>query len=258
MFCIAFSCGDFRFRWAYCQLEALRQCPLRKISCALEELPETLDDTYERILSGIPKAKREDAHRIFQWLLVSSGPLGVEELAEVFMIDFDAETSGIPKFDPGWRPSDAEAIVLSTCSTLISVVRVDDWRSEVDGEKVVQFAHFSVKEYLTSERIANSAPVSNFYMLPKPAHTLLAKACLSVLLQLDHNIDETESQDFPLASYAAEHWVDHARFDGVSADIRDALDCLFDRNKPHFEAWIHIFDFDRGHKPGRYHNRLRK
>jgi len=23
-----FSCDDFRFRWAYCQLEALRQCPL--------------------------------------------------------------------------------------------------------------------------------------------------------------------------------------------------------------------------------------
>src|SRR5579863_1320613 len=146
---ITFSCDDFRFRWAYCQLEALRQCPLRKISRALKELPETLDDTYKRILLGIPKAKREDAHRIFQWLLVSSRSLLVEEIAEVFAIDYDAETPGIPKFDPSWRPSDAKANVLSTCSTLVSVV--DVW-----GGKVVQFANFSVKEYLTSDRIANS------------------------------------------------------------------------------------------------------
>src|SRR5579863_2181179 len=122
MFFIASSWINFRFRWAYCQLEALRQCSLRNISRTLDELPETLDDTYERILLGIPKAKRADAHRIFQWLLVSSRPLLVEELGEVFAIDFDGETSGIPKFDPSWRPSDAEASVLSACSTLVSAV----------------------------------------------------------------------------------------------------------------------------------------
>ena len=234
---ISFSCDNFRFRWAYCQLETLRWCPLRNISRALEGLPKTLDETYERILQGIPEEKRGDAHRIFQWLTVSFRPLRVEELAEVFAIDFDVEPSGIPKFDPSWRPSDAQANVLSTCSTLITVV-------DVRGEQAVQFAHFSVKEYLTSDRIANLAPVSNFHVLLKPAHTLLAKACLSILLQLDYTIDEAKVKNFPLASYAAAHWVDHARFKDISSHIRVVVDSFFDRKKPHLAAWIWLHDID--------------
>jgi len=44
--------------------------------------------------------------------MVSSRPLRVEELAEVFAINFDEEMSGIPKFDPSWRDPNAETAVL--------------------------------------------------------------------------------------------------------------------------------------------------
>jgi len=151
---ITFS-PDFRFRWAYCQLETLRRCPLRYISSTLEELPETLDETYERILQGIPKKMQKDAHRVFQWIMVSSRPLCVEELAEVFAINFDEEMSGIPEFEPRWRDTDAETAVLSACSTLVAII--DDRRQR----KIVQFSHFSVKEYLASDRI-DMYPTSTF------------------------------------------------------------------------------------------------
>jgi len=232
-----FSCDDFRFRWAYCQLEALRKCPMRNISRTLKKLPKTLDETYGRILQGIPEEKWEDAHRIFQCLAISSRPLRVEELAEVFVIDFDEETSGIPNFEPSWRGPNSETAVLSTCSTLVTVV-------EANGHKVVQFSHFSVREYLTSDRIANLAPVSHFHILPKPAHTLLSKACLSVMFQLDYDVDEGKIHNLPLAFYAAEHWVDHARFEDVSSQIGDGMDRLFDRNKPHFAAWVWLCNID--------------
>ena len=235
-----------RFRWAYCQLETLRRCPFRKISRVLKELPKTLDETYEQILQGIDEEKRDDAHRIFQWLTVSSRPLHVEELAEAFAIDFDAETSGIPNFEPSWREPNAETAVLSACSTLVTVVNIG-------GKKAVQFSHFSVREYLISDRIANSAPHSPFHVLLKPAHTLLAKACLSILVQLNYSIGKTKIRDFPLARYAAAHWVDHALFEDVSSDIRDGLDCLFDRNRPHLAAWLWLSDIDdinrRQHHP---------
>jgi hypothetical protein len=91
-----------------------------------------------------------------------------------------------------------------------------------------------------SNRIAN-APDSHFHVLPKLAHALLAKACLSVLLQLDN---ESEIWDFPLASYSAKHWVDRALFEDASSDIRDGMDCLFDENRPHFVAWIWANDLD--------------
>jgi len=202
----------------------------------LDELPKTLDETYERMLLGIDEEKRTYAHRLFQCLVVSIRPLRVEELAEVFAILPNEEST--PSFDTGWRPEDPEEFILSACSTLVAIV-------DVGGEDVVQFSHFSVREYLTSDRIADSERVSRFQILPKAAHTVLARACLSVLLQLDYTLDELTIMDFPLAYYAAEHWVDHARFEGVSSQIRDGLDILFDENKPHFAGWIWLYDIDR-------------
>jgi len=237
---IPFSSGDFRFRWAYCQLEMLRQCPLRYISSTLDELPETLDETYERILQGIPRKMQKDAHRIFEWIMVSSWPLCVEELAEVFAINFDEEMSGIPKFEPSWRDSNAEKAVLSACSTLVTIV--EPWQNR----KIVQFSHFSVKEYLTSDRTANVEHVSHFHIHPKLAHILLAKSCLSVLSGLDYNMDKAKIKNFPLAEYAAGYWVDHARFEDVSLYIQDGMDLLFDKDKPHFAIWVWVCYMDGG------------
>jgi len=229
---------DFRFRWAHCQLETLCQCPLRYISSTLEELPETLDETYKRILQAIPKKMWTDAHRIFQWLTVSSRPLGVREVAEVFAINFDEEMSGIPKFEPSWRDPNAETAVLSACSTLVAIV------DDLDG-KTVEFSHFSVKEYLSSDRIANAEHVSYFHIHPKPAHALLAKACLSVLFQLDYSTDEEKIRTFPLAMYAAMYWVKHAQFDDVSSYIQDGMNILFDKNQPYFAIWVWVYNEDK-------------
>ena len=193
------SYDDIRFRWTYCQLETLRECPLRDIRSTLDELPKTLDETYERILQAIPEKKRKDAHGISLWLTVSSRPLRVE-VAEVFAINFDEEMSGIPSFDPSWRYPNAETAVLSACSTLVAIV---------DGGRRGKI----VQDYLTSDRIAKAEHVSRFHIRPKSAHTLLAKACLSVLCHLDYSIDEAKIKNFPLAEYAAEHWVEHARFE---------------------------------------------
>jgi len=169
--------------------------------------------------------------------MVSSRPLGVEELAEVFAINFDEEMSGIPKFEPSWRDPSAEMAVLSACSALVTIV---------DGMcgSIVQFSHFSVKEYLTSDRIANAEHLSHFHIHPKPAHTLIAKSCLSVLFRLDYNMDKAKIKNFPLAEYAARYWVDHARFEDVSLYIQDGMDLLFDKDKPHFSTWVWVYDMD--------------
>ena len=217
--CVHFSCDDFRFRWAYCQLETLCHCPRRYISSTLNKLPKTLDETYEQILQGIPEVMWMDAHRIFQWIMVSLRPLGVEEVAEVFAMNFDEEMSGSPQFEPSWRDANAETAVLSACSTLVTIVVEHGW----PHRKIVQFSHFSVQEYLTSDCIANAGHVSHFHIHPKPAHTLLAKACLSVLLHLDYSIDESKIENFPLAKYAARYWVEHARFGDVSLYIDDGV-----------------------------------
>ena len=182
---------------------------------------------------------QKDAHRIFQWLTVSSRALRVQEVAEVFAINFDEEMSGIPNLEPTWRDPNAEAAVLSACSTLVTIVD-DRW----DG-KIVQFSHFSVKEYLASGRIANSEHVSPFHIHPKSAHILFAKACLCVLLHLDPSTDAAKIKRFPLAEYAAKHWMDHARFEDVSSYIEDGMDLLFEKDKPHFATWLGVYNIDK-------------
>jgi ankyrin repeat protein len=219
----------------HCQVETLRRCFPPSIRHILGELPKTLDETYERILLEIDEEKQPFARRLFRCLVVCIRPLRVEELAELFAVLPDADST--PGFNVGWRPEDPEEFILSACSTLVAIVKVG-------GQNVVQFSHFSVREYLTSNRISNSAPISQFHVLPKPAHTLLAKACLSVLIQLDGSIHKAKIQNFPLAEYAAEHWVDHTRFEDISSDIQDSVDCLFDRNKPHLAAWIWLYDVE--------------
>ena len=207
----------------------------------LKELPETLDETYERILRDINKANRDHAHRLLQCLTVAVRPLRVAELAEVLSVDFEtASRGGSSKLNTDWRWEDQQEAVLSTCSSLISVV-VDE-----DGAQVVQFSHFSVKEFLTSSRIADSsADVLRFRILLEPAHIILAKACLVVLLRLGELLGEDNVKGkFPLARYAAEHWVDHARFSNVSAHVREGMEHLFDPDKPYFTAWLQVHDID--------------
>ena len=113
--------------------------------------------------------------------------------------------------------------------------------------QVVQFSHFSVKEYLTSDRLANaSKDVSCYHILPKSAHTILAQACLGVLLRLDDHVNKENARVIPLAYYAAEHWVDHARFKDVSSRVQDTMEAFFDADKPHHAACLRLYPVDEG------------
>ena len=162
-------------------------------------------------------------------------PLRVEELAEVLAIDFNGSThGGTPQSNPNWRWADQHQAVLSTCSSLIAIV--DD-----RGSKVVQFSHFSVKEYLTSDRLAHSSgDVSRYRIVLEPAHTILAQACLGVLLRFDNGIDMENVGDIPLGEYAAQHWFGHAGFENVASHIRDTMEYFFDVGKPHWKAWCQV------------------
>jgi ankyrin repeat protein len=238
--CRQFLTSLFRFRWVFCQLDALRHCFPPNLRQFLNELPETLDETYERILRNINKAQKEDARRLLQCLAAAVRPLRVEELAELLAFDFQGMCSGgIPKLREDWRWDNQEEAVLSTCSSLITIIPRDDSR-------VVQFSHFSVKEYLTSPRLARSphGDVSRFRIDLEPAHTVMAQACLATLLQQAGNAGNSYAELSPLVKYAAQHWADHAQFENVSSRIREGMDDLFDSSKPHFAAWVRVHDID--------------
>ena len=219
----------------FCQLVYLRRCIPGRIRRALNELPETLDETYARSLEEIDEQNWEYAHRLFQCVAAASRPLFVNELAEFLAFDFEAEST--PVLLAGWRPEDPAHSVLSICSSLLSVVKPDG------GSPVVQFAHFSVKEYLTSARLIKAKDtISRFYVSMTAAHAIVAQACLGVLLHLDENVTEGSLEKLPLANYASEHWAGHARVENVSLKVQDGMKRLFDPSKCHLSVWVWIYD----------------
>jgi ankyrin repeat protein len=229
----------------FCHLDSLRRCLPGRVRLALDELPATLDGTYERTLLDINEENWAYAHRLFQCITVASRPLRVEELAEFLAFDLERnlDQRGDPRFDADWRPEDSSDAVLSTCSSLITVVNVGD-------TTVVQFSHFSVKEFLTSHRIARGR-VSRYHIPLEPAHLTIARACLTVLLHLDDSVNKATTKNFPLAFYAARYWIDHAKVGNVSLHTRDAIRQVFDPTRPYFSAWawLECYDKTRGSIP---------
>jgi len=217
------------------------------------------------MLREIKKPNRDHARRVMQCLVAALRPLRVEELAEVLAVDFDDDAKGVPKLNPNWRWEDQEQALLASCSSLIIIV-------DTGYSRVVQFSHYSVKEYLTSARLATSSQdVSRYHIALGPAHAILAQACVSVLLQL-HDLDEQEDgeeqkshdeqpeqddgniqvdsdeqhivkKNAPLARYAAEYWVRHAQFEDVASHIQ-GKENLFDSDKPYFAAWRQLHDIN--------------
>lgn len=183
-----------RFRWASLQLDALGKInEYGALQEALESLPPTLDETYQRILEEIQPNYRRRTLTLLQWLVFSARPLTVPELAEALALETEDE--------PRRYPSD-QTLSLSQiqkyCSPLI----------EIGPSDTIRLAHFTVKEYLTSDRLDNEIQP---HFTERVARAQIAKSCLGYLIQLDKDdIPQSLRENFPLASYASRYWMSHA------------------------------------------------
>ncbi|KAL9119965.1 MAG: hypothetical protein Q9187_003484, partial [Circinaria calcarea] len=209
------------FRWAACQLDELGKClNLPMLRKALESLPKTLDDTYARILNGIDEDYSQYAIIILQWLVYSARPLQIEELAEAVTVDLQSR----PRFSADRRfpePRDVAAICSSLVTMLVEKFPARRRLKKEEPRTMVRLAHFSVREYLTSERIlAGPGPTSRYSIREIPAHLGIAEICLAYLLQFDQP-DSTflSSKDFPLAQYAACYWIYHTELSGEKGGV---------------------------------------
>ena len=122
-----------------------------------------------------------------------------------------------------WMFLHRKGTILSACSTLIAASDVQESLGS-----------------LTSPYILGCT-IRRHYIPLDAAHTILAQACLTELLQLDENVDNERLAMHPLDSYAAQHW-----FEGVGSRVLDIMRRLIDQRKSYLAAWIKIHDVD-GH-----------
>ena len=234
-----------RFRWVVCQLEVLRNClKLPALRQKLKELPETLDETYNRILLSIPESCHHEAHAVLQWLAYSRRPMNVAEVAEAIAVDrnnqiFDTENRMLDIFS-----------VLDICSSLVTLSERKTTLKDDQTEETrkLQLAHYSVKEYIVSSRILTSQG-KNFAIKETEAHEYMGEACLIYLLHFNRSdsIYADAWVDYPFLLYAAECWYGHhqAILD-ASPKTLDLSTALFDvKRGSQFTNWLRLHDPER-------------
>ncbi|KAI9776530.1 MAG: hypothetical protein M1839_009511 [Geoglossum umbratile] len=224
------------FRWVDCQLDPLLKCSTQNdVEKALQTLPKTLEDTYDRMLLSIPTIHHEKVKRTLYFLVFSVRPLSFREAVEAAVVK-----PGCRSFGPKDRLFDPEDIV-EMCSNLVSLS---------EDTSTLKLAHNSVREYLTSDHV-RKGPASFFSVCEISANMLIAEVCLTYLLLFDGATPLTgESlQEFPLLDYAAKHWTEHTKNvtqePSQSALASLSAELLGSREKPAFINWLHVFEPDR-------------
>ena len=107
-----------RFRWVVLQLDELEKCSSPdEIVKQLAELPDGLDEIYNRILKNIDKKHRADTRMFLQWLAFCKRPMTIKEIAETITADFSDEKC--PVFNQDKRYADPQD-VLVRCSSFVS------------------------------------------------------------------------------------------------------------------------------------------
>jgi ankyrin repeat protein len=210
----------------------------------LKSLPRTLDETYERILSIIDELYKEDVQRVLQWLCFCARPVTLEEMVEVLAVSFEDG----PRFDVDQRYPEPQDI-LTRCSSLVSIsCRSPRWPGDEPRDELT-LAHFSVKEYLISDRVRNGA-ACGYRVTENCANLSIAQTCLAYLLQFNTRYRWHQFRSFPLSKYAAHRWIEHARSQGdsESTDLRPLIMELLQPTKDHYLNWVLLYnrgnDFD--------------
>ncbi|KAK3173425.1 hypothetical protein OEA41_006754 [Lepraria neglecta] len=236
------------FRWVECQFKSLRSCPRSEdhLEGLLNSLPQSLDETYERMLCNIDHYLIEDARRILTLLCFAPRPLTVREVIDGVAV----KLNNSPGLNRKRRLQDSNDI-REICIGFIDIGLGADYTTETYHEEeltpTVRIAHFSVQEYLESERILHQK-AAIFSLTSVTAHAEIAQICLIYLLEHDlssSNLDQGLLKEFPLAQFAARYWYHHYQNAvNCAPGMDDFILKLFQRQDS-FVTWVKLHDMDR-------------
>jgi ankyrin repeat protein len=152
------------------QIEELcsRHCD-DEIRKAIRDLPKDLTETFNRALRRIVSSQHADiAQRCFRWVAAAQRPLTRDELREAISIEIGQLHSIEERLTNGIH------LISSWCENLLVC----------DEEKyIVQFAHHSVQEFLTTEQSCHDphAELDIFHFKLQDAGHFIGEICVSYL-----------------------------------------------------------------------------
>ncbi|KAJ7112611.1 hypothetical protein C8R44DRAFT_985058 [Mycena epipterygia] len=142
---------------------------------------------------------------------------------------------------PSWRRDGppplhlCSGIGLPTCLVTVSVLMNDDHPDDVP---MVVLAHASVADYLKSPQFAKRHKCD---LNQGCSHTFLAHSCVGYLLHFaDHPLNMETFPDYPLSSYAAEHWSYHLLRCDDRATLERSTMHLLEAGSGQYAAFNHL------------------
>ncbi|MCJ1403055.1 hypothetical protein MMC11_006278 [Xylographa trunciseda] len=232
------ACGMFRF--VQCQLQNLvNQKTIQEIRAALQNIPSTLGQTYENILSRISKDEILRAKQTLFWLTFSMYSMTFEELCEAIIIHDDDPVIN----DEVRLLQRAREALLQTCGSMISYDTTT---------KRITLAHSTVRSYLISQDIQTSH-AHEFYLDQATADgTIVAKSIKYLCLPAFRSgyctsgaALEQRFDDWPLLRYIANSLFEHLAYVTLDESTRSLLLHFFSTHTlprgGNFGAWVQAF-----------------
>jgi hypothetical protein len=197
-----------RFRWAACQLDVLQRLKGDSsiIRNALANLPKTLDETYERIFQSISEEDCLFVRHVLEWIYYHNEVYGDSISCHVLL--HAVERSSAKSNPVGRAYHYNEELLRELCGCLITIMPT---ANSVDGDvhRGVSFAHYTVWEFLSSERIWNNR--ASFFAMK--TETIILECTKIVLLETinipsnktweDVVVGASFRRSFPLENFSA-------------------------------------------------------
>jgi len=164
------------------------------------------------MLKHVKTEKQKQVARVLEWLSFCLRPLLLEEVAEVFILDHDAE---VP-FDEEDRLLTPDAVLellrgfVTEVPRKLGIYGNDHYARRHQHVIEIRLAHFSIKEYLVSDRMPLSISTT-FTIKETNAHVHITESCLAYHLHLSKTTRATEDllRQYQLWEYVAEYWPKH-------------------------------------------------
>lgn len=239
------SRSEGMFQWVKCQIQVLSSLGTDKaILKALEQMPKDLAGTYARILQRLGHDVENIGRyqKLLRWLVKSTRSLTLDELAECIGIDLEEDNESMDFDSVETYPEN----LLKRCSSLVTVS--DDGR--------VSLAHFTVKEFLTSEATHND--LQAFYVGGEEVELELAQTCLTYLCYDDFIAGSVADQEaleeartkYRFLEYASTAWGIHAHLSkGREDDLLNLSTKLLkspSEGRGNYEFWLQMYQAAKG------------
>ncbi|KAI0552255.1 hypothetical protein F4679DRAFT_571670 [Xylaria curta] len=231
--------ADGMFRWVACQLDYICGCPTDADRReALNELPPTLEATYDRMLRRLNKGHPRVRHivqKCFQIIGLKWTTLYIDELRHAISVP-DTTDITLKEHDIV-----TEAEISLQCSCFI--------RKSENGEEF-EFSHFTVREFLERKTLLNDHELAGYYLSESICSATLSQQCLRYLQlknfdhapKLDYDGKKEKvlqrEDNFPFYEEAAIMWLSALRRspqDPVCLELARSL--FHPRKSPSFMSW---------------------